>query len=62
MDRSALSVSTLGEPRSDLAYWLSRTPEERFEAIELLRMIQYGYNPLTDRLERVLTVAQRGAG
>ena len=41
---------------SDRQYWLSKTPAERFEALELLRQIAYGYDPATERLQRVFEV------
>jgi len=37
VDRTAVSVAKLTDPPDDLAYWLSRPPEERWEAIELMR-------------------------
>jgi hypothetical protein len=43
---------------NDRQYWLSKTPEERFEALELLRQIAYGYDPATARLQRVLEVIE----
>lgn len=42
----------------DRRYWLSKTPAERFEALELLRQIAYGYDPATERLQRVLEVVE----
>jgi hypothetical protein len=52
----------LGEEPDDRAYWLSKTLEERLEALELLRQIHYGYDPTTERLQRVLTVVELGEG
>ena len=34
VDRTAVSVVKLTDPSDDLAYWLSRPPEERWEAID----------------------------
>ena len=59
LDRTAFSVSSLSAPSDEKAYWLSRTPEERLEALELMRQVLYGYDPTTTRLQRVLTVIQR---
>jgi hypothetical protein len=39
--------------RRDLEYWLSRTPEERVEAVEILRRQLYG-NP--GRIQKVARV------
>jgi hypothetical protein len=60
MDRTAFSVVPLGQEPNDRAYWLSKTVDERIEALELLRQIHYGYDPTTQRLQRVLTVAELG--
>lgn len=58
MDKSVLSVTSLFDESDEKAYWLSKTPHERLEAVELMRQINYGYNPITSRLQRVLEVAQ----
>jgi hypothetical protein len=58
VDRSAFQVAKLGDKLSDREYWLSKTPQERLEALELLRQIAYGYDPTTERLRRVLEIAQ----
>jgi hypothetical protein len=60
MDKSAFSVISLHEADADLkAYWKAQTPRARLEALELMRQVAYGYNPLTARLERVLEVVKR---
>ena len=58
MDKSVLSVISLSEESDEKEYWHSRTPHERLEAVELMRQINYGYDPTTTRLQRVLEVAQ----
>jgi hypothetical protein len=58
MDKKAISVTSLFEESDEKEYWLSKTPQERLEALELMRQINYGYNPITDRLQRVLEVAK----
>jgi hypothetical protein len=40
------------------AYWHSRTPHERLEALELLRQTFYGYKPAADRVQRVLRIVE----
>lgn len=45
--------------RDDLAFWLSRPPEERIEAVEILRRQQHGS---TARLQRSARVVQRTGG
>lgn len=58
LDRTAFSVGQLHYPSDEKAYWLTRSPLERLEAIEVMRQILYGYNPSSARLQRVLTIAQ----
>jgi len=52
VDRTAFTVSSLSEPSDEKAYWLSKTPQERLEAVELMRQVIYGYDPSTARLDR----------
>lgn len=60
IDRSAFEVYTLGEEPNDVYFWMSRTPTERFIALEVLRQMNYGYeDPTTPRLQRVLEVETR---
>lgn len=62
MDKTVFSVAPLGQESDDRAYWLSKTIDERIEALELLRQIHYGYDPTTQRLQRVLAVIELGEG
>ena len=58
VDRSVVSVgSALGES-DEKAFWLSKTPLDRLEAVELLRQIAYGYDPTTTRLQRLLEATE----
>jgi hypothetical protein len=38
--------------REELAYWRSRTSDERFQMAELLRQRFYGYDPKTLRMRK----------
>ncbi len=59
VDRRAFSVMSLAEAeQADLAYWRSRTPDERLEALELSRQIAYGYDPTARRLSRFFEVVE----
>ncbi len=58
MDKSVISVASLSEESDEKAYWHAKTPQERLKAVELMRQINYGYDPNTTRLQRVLKVAQ----
>jgi hypothetical protein len=62
MDKSAFSVASLAEADDELAFWLSRSPLERLQAVELIRQASYGYTGTSPRLQRVLTVAQLERG
>jgi len=58
VDRTAFEVVSLDDAGDDREYWLGRSPEERMQALELLRQIVYGYDPATTRLQRVFEVAE----
>lgn len=60
IDRDALSIVSLDEQdRLDGEYWRSKTPRERWEALETIRQILYDYDPSTARLQRVLEITRR---
>jgi hypothetical protein len=58
IDKTKITVSSLFEESDEKAYWHSKTPEERLQALELVRQSAYGYDPSTARLQRVLEVAE----
>ena len=58
VDRKVFSVVSMSEIEKDLTYWLSKTPEERIEAVEFLRQLIFGYDPATERLQRVFETAE----
>jgi hypothetical protein len=58
MDKTSLSIVTLSEQGDEREFWLTRTPEQRWLAIEQMRQIVYGYQSATERLQRLLEVAQ----
>jgi hypothetical protein len=49
-------LEDLESPANDLAYWLTKTPEERIAAVDHLRRQYYGSGA---RLERTARVIQR---
>jgi len=53
LDRTRLSLGPLDDG-ADREYWLSRSPLERLEGIELLRRLNYGEAATSARLQRVL--------
>lgn len=62
MDRTVFEFGTLDDDDGEREYWLSRMPEERLEAAELLRQINYGDAAMTGRLQRVFEFAELGTG
>jgi hypothetical protein len=59
VNRQAFEVTSFAEAEAaDRAYWRSRTPDERLEALELTRQIAYGYDPTARGLSRVFEVAE----
>jgi hypothetical protein len=56
LDKTVFSIRSLKVEGNEKAYWLSRTPLERLAAGELMRQINYGYNPVTDRVQRVFRI------
>jgi len=58
LDRSVFSVGSLYEESDEKSYWSTRTPLERLEAMELMRQINYGYDPVSTRLQRIFEVVE----
>jgi hypothetical protein len=60
VDRSAFSVVSREEAqKQDIAYWHSKTPLERLEALELMRQSAYGYDPAVMHIEKVLEIVKK---
>jgi len=59
VSRSAMKITRLEGPSDDREYWHSRSAYERLQAVETLRQINYGNGPSTNRLQRILEIAQR---
>ncbi|MBS4034040.1 MAG: hypothetical protein KGZ85_06220 [Ignavibacterium sp.] len=58
LDKNSFAVTSIAKNENDVGYWLSKTPEERVLAIEFLRQMMFGYDPLTERLQRVFETAE----
>lgn len=58
LDRSVFQLASLDDPDDAAQYWRQRTPQERLAGLETLRQIMYGYDPATERLQRVLELAE----
>ena len=55
--RDAFEVVELHEA-DDSNYWFDRTPIERIEAIEFMRKVMFGHDRVSERLQRILTIAE----
>jgi hypothetical protein len=62
VDRSAFSIASLENESDERAYWQSKTPYERLQAIEMTRQVIYGYEPSTTRLQRFFEVVELKRG
>jgi hypothetical protein len=58
VDRTRLSVVKLTDS-GDAAWWATRSPQERLEAVEIHRQAAYGLSATSQRLQRVLEVVKR---
>jgi hypothetical protein len=59
LDKTAFSVVSLEEQdEQDKQFWLSKTVTERLAADELMRQLNYDYDPAATRLQRVLEIAR----
>jgi len=58
LNKNKFSVVSLTSEQNDKEYWLSKTPIERLEFVEYLRQINYGYDPVTSRLQRFFKVTE----
>ena len=56
MIKKVVTIRDLKDKASDLEYWLSKSPEERIEAVEILRRQTDGN---TERLQRVIRIIQQ---
>ena len=59
VDRTTFSLTGMTDSSADKDYWLSRTPEERLQFVEMLRRINYGTGPSAERLQRILEITRR---
>ena len=58
MGKSFFAVAGSTEESDEAAYWQTQTPEARWQALELMRQVMYGYDPSTTRLERFFETAE----
>ena len=56
MIKKIVKILNLKEKGNDLSYWLSKSPKERIETVEILRK---QYNGNAKRLQRVIKIIQQ---
>ena len=60
LDKKQFVVEDMTSAANDLEYWLGRSVEDRFLAIEQSRQLLYGYDSKTPpRLQRVFEIIDR---
>jgi len=57
IQRNVFEVANLHDP-DDLSYWRDRSYVERIETIEFMRKAMFGHDRVSERLQRVLTIAE----
>ena len=57
MNKKIFKVTSLGKGE-DYRFWRKKTPLQRIAALEELRKTVFGYDPSTERLQRVFRVTQ----
>jgi hypothetical protein len=57
IQRNVFEVAGLHDP-DDLGYWRNRSCVERIETIEFMRKAMFGHDRVSERLQRVLTIAE----
>jgi hypothetical protein len=57
IDKTSFSIADPdNDSENEVDYWLKKTPEERFMALEILRQRFYNYDITTSRLQRYIEV------
>ena len=60
LDKTVIYVTSLGEQAPDRQHWARKTPEERLAGMEYLRVLNYGQDATSARLQRLLAVTELG--
>lgn len=58
LDKRVVKVTSLDDIEEERKYWLSKSPSERIEAIEINRRMIYGQDRVASRLQRLLEVTE----
>lgn len=58
-----LKITSLKDRNTDYSYWITKSPQERLSAVELLRQNYYSLNKnVQQRFQRVLRVIDKKQG
>ena len=58
LNKKIVKVTSLDDIEEEKKYWISKTPLERIEAIEINRRMIYGENRVTSRLQRFFETSE----
>jgi hypothetical protein len=58
LDKKTVNVTSLDDIEEEKKYWISKSPLERIEAIEINRRMVYGQDRVTSRLQRFFETAE----
>jgi hypothetical protein len=58
LDKKIVRVTSLNDIDEEKRYWMSKSPIDRIEAIEINRRMIYGQDRATSRLQRFFETAE----
>lgn len=58
LNKKIVSITSLDDIEEEKKYWISKSPLERIEAIEINRRMIYGKDRVTSRLQRFFETAE----
>jgi hypothetical protein len=58
LNKKIVKVTSLDDIEEEKRYWMSKSPLERIEAIEINRRMIYGQDRATSRLQRLFETAE----
>ena len=59
LNKKIMKITSLDDIEEERKYWISRSPLERIEAIEINRRMIYGKDRIASRLQRFLETSER---
>jgi hypothetical protein len=58
LNKKIVTVTSLDDTEEEKNYWISKSPLERIEALEIIRRMIYGQDRVTSRLQRIFETAE----